>query len=493
MTLKVIKEHNLSNLKIKNCIKRWTLNFTDITANNNKYYTLELLETDNNEFYLHTQYGRVGGTPAREYRLANNQSHAETEAEKIVKSKVKKGYVEVKLVKADVGSEAGKSKVEESSISIEEAKKLGFKIEEENKSNLHPEIQNLMRSWFGSIEKFVIDTIDTSKCALGQLSLDQINKGRDLLLEARKIVASDPKDISNLNSLTSKYYSTIPMNFGYRKLDANQLRFDSNDKLDSAFDILDSLENAKNAEKVINKKNAVDEQYKTLNCGLEWVDPQDPMFKWIDLLLHKTRAPNHGFLGKIKLNKVFKLERNKEKEKYLTMLDKIIAKGNQERKDLPLVYKPIWDKRPQENREYEKLCQLGNVLPLCHGSRTQNFPKILSSYIMMRKPGFTVAGAMFDKIGGIYNSSIITKSLQYSSLTGSYWSGGSDSVGYVFLTDVILGKQHIANKPHPYTLDEISPCMSVYAKGGTCVQNDEMIVYTEQQNWLRYVLEISKA
>ena len=59
------------------------------------------------------------------------------------------------------------------------------------------------------------------------------------------------------------------MNFGYRRLDIEQLRFDDNNKLDAQFDILDTLENAKDVEKVLTKKNAVDEQYKSLKTEME--------------------------------------------------------------------------------------------------------------------------------------------------------------------------------------------------------------------------------
>ena len=112
--------------------KRVTLNFTDIVNNNNKFYNLEVQVAKSGDSRIFTMYGRVGGTSAKEYRVAESQSHAESEADKIIKSKIKKGYVEVKLVKADVGSEAGKAKVDASatSVSVDSLKKLGVKVEE---------------------------------------------------------------------------------------------------------------------------------------------------------------------------------------------------------------------------------------------------------------------------------------------------------------------------------------------------------------------------
>lgn len=488
MAKPVIKEANI-DVTIKDVFKRYTLNYTDIVNNNNKFYNLELIEATNGKFYLYTAYGRVGVSGVKEYRECANKVDAEVEAEKIVKSKTKKGYSEVKLIKADVGSEKGKEKIEASHLSEEAAKKLGYKIEEDVRSNLHPSIQEVVKNWFGSLDQFVVDTLDTSKCALGQLSLDQINKGRDFLLEARKIVQAGAKDITELNNVSSKYYSNIPMNFGYRRLDADLLRFDTNDKLDKAFEVLETLENAKDAEKVLKKKNAVDEQYKSLKTRMEWVDPQDPIWKWIDTLFHKTRANNHSFLGKMKIHNIWKLDRNKEYEEYISMVDKMAAQDHS-RKELPELLKSVWDKRVKEHKDYEKLIDKTNVLPLFHGSRTPNFPKILGSKLMLPKPGFTVAGAMYSGgSGGLYFG-FSTKAINYSSAAGSYWSNGSDKKGYLFLSDVALGKQKVATGAYPYTAKGIHPHMSVWAKGGySGVVNDEFIVYTEQQNWLRYVIE----
>ena len=248
--------------------RRVTLNFTDIAANNNKYYNLELFLAKNGQAEIYSQYGRVGApNPAKEIRVCDNESHANNLIDKIIKEKTKKGYVEVKLVKAEVGSELGKQIVTASTVSEDTAKKLGYKIEEVKKSSLHPKVQDLVKVFFGSIEKFVVDTLDTSKCALGQLSLEQINKGRELLLEARKIIGSS-KDINELNSLTSKFYSNIPMNFGYRRLDADTLRFDTDGKIDNQLDILETLEGARGVEKVLTKRSDIDDKYNILNVAL---------------------------------------------------------------------------------------------------------------------------------------------------------------------------------------------------------------------------------
>ena len=237
---KVIKEADMGSVKVEESIKQWTLNYTDIILNSNKFYSLEVVKT-NKGYFLYTQYGRVGGTKVKEYRQCSDQADAESEATKIVKAKTKKGYVEVSLVKSDVGSDAAQAKIEKVSATTEQLKKAGITVKEEPAavSKLHPEVQDLVRTWFGVTQEFVDLNLDTSKCSLGQLSILQITKGKDLLDEARKIVHMTKPDEQELNKLTNYYYSNIPHNFGYTRIDANALRLDSDVKIDKAFDMLE--------------------------------------------------------------------------------------------------------------------------------------------------------------------------------------------------------------------------------------------------------------
>jgi len=261
------------SVDVDDVTKRYTLNFTDIINNNNKYYNLEIQKAKDGKFYLYTQYGRVGGTAAKEYRVCSGQVDAEQEAAKIIKSKLKKGYVEVKLVQAAVGSDVSKSKIETSQVSVEDLKKIGVKVSEEStKSKLHAQVGDLIRTWFGVTAQFVEMNLDTKKCPLGQLSADSIIKGRDILEEARKIIHASKIDVTELNKLTNLYYSNIPHNFGYTRINADVLRLDDDLKIDKAFDILDVFSNAKDVEKIISKKSNVDSQYDTLHADIQYIE-----------------------------------------------------------------------------------------------------------------------------------------------------------------------------------------------------------------------------
>jgi len=487
MAESVIKASEI-NVDVKDVHKRYTLNFTDIIGNSNKYYNLEIQEDKKSKFYLYTCYGRVGGTAAKEYRLYSSQSEAEKEAEKIVKSKTKKGYVEVKLLKADVGSEIGKSKVEASIISVDDAKKLGVKIKEEAPSSLHPEVQSLVRTWFGVTAEFLELNLDTKKCPLGQLSLDQITKGKDILEEARKIIHGKV-DVGELNKLTNMYYSNIPHNFGYTRINPDVLRFDDDLKLDKAFDILDVFADAKNAENVISKKSNVDAQYGTLNADFSWIDPNDPTWKWVDSMLHETRAKNHSGLGKLKTHKIFKVNRKNEDKDFLKNAEEIAKECG---KHAPSsVYASLVKNRPDVPKELQALYKSANICPGWHGTRRANMVGITTKGLLIRPSGVIHAGSMYGD--GIYWATNSTKSMNYCDVKGSYWAQGKNKTAYLFLGDVAFGNYKMVTSSHMYTKNNIKPNHSVFAKAGGGVYNDEIITYTptgpNQQHAIRYIVE----
>lgn len=490
MSKPVIKEADMGRVNIRESHKRWTLNFTDIINNNNKFYNLEIVETSDNKFYLYTVYGRVGASGAKEYRACSNMNDAESEAQKIIKAKNKKGYVEVKLAKSDVGSAAGQAKID-ASVTVESLKKAGVKVKEEPEtvSKLHPEVQDLVRTWFGVTQEFVELNLDTKKCPLGQLSLDQIDKAKEILEEARQIVHAKKPDISELNRLTSSYYSNIPHVLGHR-INADLLRFDNDPKIDKALDILDVFADAKNVQAVISKKSAVDSQYATLKAELEWIDPLDPTWKWIDRMVHDTRAHNHSGLGKLKVHKIFRLKRNNEDKAFLENAQRIAKECG--KSQLSETYARLVSDRPDVPKALQEIYKKANVGPGWHGTRRANMIGITTKGLLIRPSGVAHAGSMYGD--GIYWATNSTKSINYCDVRGSYWAQGNNKTAYLFLGDVAYGNYHYANGSHFYTKKNISPAHSVFARAGRSgVVNDELITYNptgpEQQHALRYIIE----
>lgn len=490
MAKPVIKEAAMGKVDVAASHKRYTLNFTDIELNNNKFYNLEILETKDKKFYLYTVYGRLGASGVKEYRVCSDINDAEKEAASIIKSKTKKGYALLDMTKADVGSDLGKAKVEANTVSVDALQKMGVKVEDEKPSKLHFEVQDLIRTWFGVTQEFVELNLDTKKCPLGQLSLAQITKGKDLLEEATKIVNAKKPDVSELNRLTSQYYSNIPHVLPHR-INADMLRFDDMTKITKAQDILDVFADAKNVQGVISKKSNVDSQYATLNAELEWVDPTDPTWKWIDAMIHETRASNHSGLGRIKTHKIFKVNRNNEDKNWLASAEAIAKTCGKQTPSS--VYERFVKTRPDVAKELVKLYQAANILPGWHGTRRANMIGITTKGLLIRPSGVAHAGSMYGD--GIYWATNSTKSINYCDVRGSYWAQGSNKTAYLFLADVAFGNQKVVGGSHFYTKKSIEPAHSVWAKAGgnTGLYNDELITYTAtgpgQQHKIRYIIE----
>lgn len=488
MTLPVDK--SITNVNVVESVQRWTLNFTDIVNNNNKFYNLEIVKDGKGQLYLYTVYGRVGASGAKEYRVCDSQSQAEKEALSIIKSKTKKGYVEVKLAKADVGSAVGQAKVD-TSVSVESLKKAGVTIKEEPQavSKLHAEVQDLVRTWFGVTQEFVELNLDTKKCPLGQLSLDQIDTAKQILDEARKQVHAKKPDVKELNTLTSKYYSNIPHVLPHR-IDADMLRFDADTKIDKALDILDVFADAKNVQAVISKKTAVDSQYATLNADLEFVDPASDTWKWIDMMVHETRAHNHSGLGKLKVHKIFQLRRNGEEKHFIENAQRIAKECG---KFAPSeTYAKLVKNRPDVPSALADLYKHANIAPGWHGTRRANMVGITTKGLLIRPSGVAHAGSMYGD--GIYWATNSTKSINYCDVRGSYWAQGSNKTAYLFLGDVAYGNYKYASGSHFYTKKSIEPAHCVFARAGNSgVINDELITYNptgaHQQHMLRYIIE----
>jgi poly [ADP-ribose] polymerase len=473
---------------------RKTLNFTDIVENNNKYYNIELQSASGGKkVRVYTQYGRVGAhNPAREYRPCDNEAHANAVIAQIIKEKTKKGYEEVELVKSDLGSEVGKAIVTKQLVTEEQLKKNGYTVETKGEpSKLHAEVRSLVGTWFGATAQFIELNLDTKKCPLGQLSVAQLAKGRDLLDEARKIVHQSKPDESELNRITSKYYANIPHNFGYGRLDADLLRFDDDAKIDKGFDILDIFADAKNAEKVMSTKSPVDAQYETLNADLEYIDPTTLTYKWLQRMLLETRAGNHSGLGKLQLHRAFTVNRKKEEAHFLANVEQIAKECGKQQ--LPDILKRHVPERPDVPKELQKAYERANVIPVWHGTRRANMVGITTKGLLIRPSGVPHAGSMFGD--GIYWAAHSTKSINYTDVRGSYWAAGQADKAFLFLADCAFGNQRIVHNATFIRKGDLKGDHSVWAKMGQALLNDELIVYNatgpSQQHRIKYILEFS--
>jgi poly [ADP-ribose] polymerase len=463
------------------------LNFFDLTGEkskckntSNKFYHIELQLGKDGNCQLYTEYGPTGFVQAREFRyFAQDKANAEKEFNKIVKSKIKKGYVEIDIAQRVVGSDESKKIVKP--VQLNNIEEITI---EKNNNKLHCETQRIISELLGSTNKFVTTTL---KCPLGQLTNNQIDSGRSKLQEARKIIQTGLSDDNKkiLLSLTNDFYGLIPHNLGQgARGKLTNLILDTKEKIDNKEYDLDTLLDAKSLGTSLDS-NSIWDQYNSLDTEFSFIDHQDPIFDWLNKLIQDTRASNHHHLGKIILLNAWTVERKYERNVFQKTAEDIASQCGKQ--IIPPIMKNLVTTRPDGN---SKLYQNANVIPLFHGTRTQNITGILKKGMLIRPSGVVLCGNMYGS--AIYKSANSSKSINYTNIKSSYWAQGSCDKAFLFVSDCALGNQFMAKSSGNYTLNSISPYHSVWAKGGSSgVINDEMMLYKIDQHNIRYLVEFT--
>lgn len=142
---------------------------------------------------------------------------------------------------------------------------------------------------------------------------------------------------------------------------------------------------------------------------------------------------------------------------------------------------------------YEKNEGKGTLL--FHGSRTENFLPIISNGLILAKASY----GMFGK--GIYFAPEADKSIGYTSISGSYWRGGTEKTAFLAVYEVAMGKHkdvYSYDAPrgekayNTYDGSELrnGGYDSLWAHGhNSMLRRDECIIYDSSQCSIRYLIE----
>ncbi|MCC6726750.1 MAG: WGR domain-containing protein [Saprospiraceae bacterium] len=131
-----------------------------------------------------------------------------------------------------------------------------------------------------------------------------------------------------------------------------------------------------------------------------------------------------------------------------------------------------------------------------HGSRNENWFSILKTGLVLRPANAVITGKMFGY--GLYFADKCRKSLNYTSLDGTFWAKGSEKKAWLALYDVHIGHPLVIKNHEAWCTQLTGERLqergkdydSVFAKGGADLVNNEYIVYNERQCTVRYFVEI---
>lgn len=452
--------------------KTATLNKTDLTGGNNKYYQIEAhVSKDKKKYRLYSRYGRVGHSGTEEERVPTQDLVsllAAFETLKAEKTSPRKGYVEIDMAATKMGSSVNNSRILSDDVKKEKITSAD-KSDKKDEIKVPADVGRLVTRLFTEAGQAVRSSLSGSLQAtvenpLGTLTLTQINKGKEVLQEIQDLLTKKPKLIDTANAdvirLSSNLYSVVPQVMEHRpkKSDGDtamtewlkKMALNNADKLDKQTELLDLLSDVQG---MVGGFATTDVGKKYLEIGCEYVavDPSEASYRKVKEYFDASHSHHHSWKSKIEKLWRVKIKGQKDKHKS-TMVD------------------------------------TGNVQPLFHGSGPQNVLGICKHGLLMRPPGVYVTGSMFGN--GLYFADQSSKSEQYAFGRYGGGSGRGDSY-FMFVADVALGKikkyrdsqSHLSKAPPGYH--------SVQGEKGSYLVHNEFIIYDIKQHVLEYLIEFS--
>lgn len=294
------------------------LNQTDIAKNSNKYYKIQLIETDDGTFNVFRAWGRVGYAGQSSLHEFSSIEAATKDFAKAYKEKTKNvwnsGVAFYKVpgkyhpIEVDVSATNKAEEVAERQLS---------------ESKLKPQVQELMKLLFDfkSMKQTMLDfNLDTVKLPLGRLSKRQMMDAYQVLTDLNNLYMSHRVNEEDFVEASNRFYTLMPHNFGMHRapvIKTREMIEEKREMLDNLIQIEVAYNLIKTEDEVDGEKktNLLDTQYSAMKAELEPLDHDSDEFKLIKDYLCNTHAATHNNYS-LELEEVFKVEREGEKDRY---------------------------------------------------------------------------------------------------------------------------------------------------------------------------------
>ncbi|KAI2084804.1 hypothetical protein LOZ36_004508 [Ophidiomyces ophidiicola] len=395
------------------------LNQTNRMNNNNKFYFIQVLESNKLDgvYVTWTRWGRVGENGQSADFGKTGLASAIATFEKKFRDKSGLPWKDrFAAPKPGRYMFLERDYEDESDIEKEEKPQKKAKVESDEEEDevivpdctLAAPVQEVIGLIFN--QAFWANTMatldyDANKLPLGKLSKRTLQKGFELLKKLSDMVNSK-QSVSNgvsLDDFNNQYFTVIPHAFGRGRVPL----INSTAMIKREIALLETLTDMEIANEIlkvsktadpVDNIHPLDRQFAGL--GLQEMTPLDPLtseYQELANYLIKTHGDTHSV--KYKLQHIFRIERNGENDRFLDSPYAGIKNSNR---------RLLW-----------------------HGSRTTNYGGILSQGLRIAPPEAPVSGYMFGK--GVYFADISSKSANYCC------SYNSDNTGLLLLCDVELG------------------------------------------------------
>ena len=403
------------------------LNQTNIGQNNNKFYKLQILTNGDDDYIAYFRWARVGYKGQTSQVKGNKNKCIEAFKTKFYDKTLNnwedrddfeshaRKYTYLPMDYGDSNNDDN----DDDDDDDDDDKKNNSTI----KSNLHKDIQDLVKLIFDKdmMEQQMREIgYDAAKLPLGKVDKTIIREAYQILKDiedelnaklkpekkknknkraSRSSSSASSRKVSSsaINELSSRYYTLIPHEFGFKLPDPI-----NNEKLlNKEMKLIESLSEIEVASRLLSKnKNSkieqhpIDKHFDLLKCSMESISSSDSEFKILEKFVSLTHASTHNRY-KLKVEKIFKLDRD------------------------------------GEDNKFNKFKNNSNRMLLWHGSRLTNFVGIISQGLRIAPPEAPVTGYMFGK--GVYFADMCSKSANYC------FTSPSNNTGLILLCEVALG------------------------------------------------------
>lgn len=305
------------------------LNQTNIGANNNKYYVIQLIEKSSGGYAAFTRWGRVGEPGASACAFGDLATCQKTFSGKF-KDKttnnwdnIRKDHTAFKKVdgKYMLIETAADDDAPVAAATAAAGSKAAVATGPVAPSKLEPHLQDVLKIIFDKDmfkNQMAAKKIDANRMPLGKLTKEQVEAGYHALEEVEDAIKKGASS-SKLAEVTGKFYTMIPHDFGrsvppvLNTVEAVAEKYDLLNMLND-IQIAMSMDTKANASKI--QEHPLDRQYHELGNTMEWIDPKSDEYKVIDNYTKGTQG-----YRKCKILEAFRVDRAEDKTRMAKFKD----------------------------------------------------------------------------------------------------------------------------------------------------------------------------
>ncbi|XP_028124757.1 poly [ADP-ribose] polymerase 2 isoform X1 [Camellia sinensis] len=379
------------------------LNQTNVGENNNKFYVIQVLESDDGgRFMVYNRWGRVGVKGQDKfYGPYTSQHSAIQEFEQKFLAKTRNYWSNreefICYPKSYTWLEMDYTNTEkESTVQGKVDPTMGVQLRE---TKLEPRVGKfiaLICNVSMMQQQMMEIGYNAEKLPLGKLSKSTILKGYDVLKRIADVIGQS--DRKKLEQLSGEFYTVIPHDFGFKKM--RDFVIDTPQKLKFKLEMVEALGEIELATKLLKNDIQMQEDplcshYQRLGCELMPLEVDSDEFSTIARYMKNTHAKTHSNYA-VDIVQIFRVSREGETERFR-----------------------------------KQFSNTKNRMLLWHGSRLANWTGILSQGLRIAPPEAPATGYMFGK--GVYFADMFSKSANYC------YSSHAATAGVLLLCEVALG------------------------------------------------------